>query len=316
MWGCYVLFAGFHVSSIFAALFLAVTVSAQPPQPLGGGVGWVSFPVTFKIQSPTNVPESDRYWATNNIYHCEVFSTDGAFSIGNTTLPRTEQRFEPDYTNGGKQSIGEIQYQSTEMAPSNENSYCVFQIHSGDSVSGPPYGSTTFMLFWFTNNNGSVHDYSGTLLTSNLGNQWFQLNVDHNLVNHTIKVWINRNLVWTQQDNNAGDFYFKDGVYEQSHNPTLQMDAYITNILMWTNSGVSVPRITGISLNGATLTLTATNGPTSGEFTLMGSTNLLLPISQWTPVLTNNFDTNGDLNLSTNVVGTNSPLKFYLLQMP
>jgi hypothetical protein len=300
---------------ISAVLFLAVTVSAQPPQPLGGGIGWASFPVTFKIQSPTNVPESDRYWATNNIYHCEVFSTDGAFSAGNTTLPRTEQRFEPDYTNGGKQSIGEIQYQSTEMAPSNENSYCVFQIHTGDAESGAD-GSTTFMLFWFTNYNGSVHDYSGTLLASNLGNQWFQLNVDHNLVNHTIKVWINQNLVWTQQDNNAGDFYFKDGVYEQDHNPTLQMDTYITNILMWTNSGVPVPHITGISLSGTTLTLTATNGHIGGRFTLMGSTNLFLPLNQWTPILTNAFDGSGNLNLSTNIINPNNPLEFYLLQMP
>ncbi len=223
-----------HPGLIFLGiLFLAMTASAQ----LGGGTGWMSFPATFKVQWPTNATESERYWFTNNIYHCLAFSTDGAFSVGNTTLPRTEQRF-PDYTNGGKTTIGEIQYQSMEMAPSNENSYCVFQIHSGDSESDA-FGSTTFMLFWFTNNNGSVHDYSGTQLASNLGNKWFQLNVDHNLVDHMIKVWINRSLVWTQFDNTAGDFYFKDGVYEQDHNPTLQMDTYITNILMWTNSGLA-----------------------------------------------------------------------------
>jgi hypothetical protein len=299
----------------FGGLFLAVIVLGQPPPPLGGGIGWASFPATFKIQSPTNVPQSDRYWATNNIYHCEVFSTDGAFAAGNTTLPRTEQRFNPDYTNGGKQAIGEIQYQSTEMAPSNENSYCVFQIHTGDAESGA-FGSTTFMLFWFTNNNGSVHDYSGTLLASNLGNRWFQLNVDHNLVSRIIRVWINRNLVWTQQDNGAGDFYFKDGVYEQSHDPTLQMDTYITNILMWTNPGVFIPHINGMKMNGTTLTMTATNGPANGQFVLMGSTNLALPRSQWTPIFTNSFDGNGNLDLSTNIINPNSPLEFYLLQMP
>lgn len=213
-------------------LFLATSAPAQ----LGNGTGWGAFPVKFNVQSPTNVLVSDRYWATNNIYHCEVFSTDGAFAIGNTTRPRTEQRFEPDYTNGGSAPFGEIQYQSTEMAPSNENSYCIFQIHTGDSES-PQYGSTTFMLFWFTNDDGSVRDYSQSELARNLGNSWFQLNVDHNLVSHAIKVWVNQQLVWSRQDNGAGDFYFKDGVYEQSHNPTLQMDAYIMNILMWTNSG-------------------------------------------------------------------------------
>ncbi len=244
----------------FGILFLAMTASAQ----LGGGMGWVSFPVSFKVQWPTNAAESQRYWFTNNIYHCQAFSNDGAFAVGNTTLPRTEQRFEPDYTNGGKTSIGEIQYQSMEMAPSNENSYCVFQIHSGDSESDA-FGSTTFMLFWFTNNNGSVRDYSGTQLASNLGNKWFQVNVDHNLVNHIIKVWINQSLVWTQLDNGAQDFYFKDGVYEQDHNPTLQMDTYITNILMWTNSGL--PAIGPLTWTGST------NNVNVGAWDIQNTTN-------------------------------------------
>lgn len=218
------------LSAFICLLWLPTTCLSQI-----GGTGWKPLTVNFKIQSPTNVPQSQRYFFTNNIFHCLVFSNDGAFSVGNTTLPRTEQRFEPDYTNG------EIQYQSTMMAPANENSYCVFQIHTGDAQSST-YGSTTFMAFWFTNYGGSVHDYSGTTLATNLGNQWFQLNVDHNLVTRTIRVWINRALVWTQQDNGAGDFYFKDGVYEQNHNPTYEMDTYITNTLReWISSGTNPP---------------------------------------------------------------------------
>lgn len=216
------------------SVFLTATTSLAQ---LGNGSGWAPLPVKFNVQSPTNAPENDRYWATNNIYHCEAFRTDGAFVVGNKTLPRTEQRFEPDYTGG------EIQYQSMEMAPSNENSYCIFQIHTGDSESSE-YGSTTFMLFWFTNDNGSVRDYAGTELAKNLGNRWFQVNVDHNVEHHSIKVWINQALVLTQQDNGADDFYFKDGVYEQRHNPTLQMDAYITDIHMWTNSGNPIVPLT------------------------------------------------------------------------
>ena len=214
----------------FVCLSLPLTACAQI-----GGSGWSPLKITFKVQSPTNAPQSARYFFTNNIYHCLVYSNDGAFEAGNTTSPRTEQRYTPDYTNG------EIQYQATLMAPSNENSYCVFQIHTGDAESDA-YGSTTFMLFWFTNNNGSAHDYSGTTLATNLGNRWFQLNIDHSLVSHAIMVWINQKLVWTQQDNGAGDFYLKDGVYEQSHNPTYEMDTYITNtVKMWVNSGTNRP---------------------------------------------------------------------------
>ena len=242
---------------IFAAGLWSETGIAQI-----GGTGWKPITLNFKVQWPTNAPESARYFFTNNIYHCLTYSNDGAFSIGNTTLPRTEQRFNPDYTNG------EIQYQSVIMAASNENSYCVFQIHTGDAQS-PVYGSTTFMLFWFTNSGGSVHDYSGTTLATNLGNRWFQLNVDHNVATGTIRVWVNRNLVWTQQDNGAGDFYMKDGVYEQSHGPTLQMDTYISNsIEMWTNSGTNPPAApTGLAtvpgLSRIVLTWAASVGATN-----------------------------------------------------
>ncbi len=220
-----------HLTSWLVLFFvsLAGTASAQ----LGGGAGWGSYPVTFKVQWPTNAAEDQRYWFTNNIYHCELFSNDGAFSIGNRTLPRTEQRFMPDYTNG------EIQYQSMEMAPSNENSYCVFQIHTGN-IQSSNHHATTFMLFWFADDGGSIRVYDGRELAKNLGNQWFQLNVDHNLANRTIRVWINQSLVWTQKDNGAGDFYFKDGVYEQRHGPTSKMDTYIANVQMWTNSGDAI----------------------------------------------------------------------------
>ena len=216
-----------------------------------GGTGWTPKALNFKIQSPTNVSQSLRYWFTNNTYHCLTYSNDGAFSVGNTTLPRTEQRFNSDYTNG------EIQYQAMIMAPGDENSYSVFQIHTGDAQSST-FGSTTFMLFWFTNSGGSIRYYSGTVLATNLANKWFQLNVDHNLATHTLRAWIDKKLVYTGQDNGATDFYMKDGVYEQSHGPTLRMDTSLTNILMWTSSGTNPP--------AGPIGLTAT--PTNGQVKL------------------------------------------------
>ena len=202
-----------------------------------GGSDWTAFPVKFKVQWPTNAAKDTRYFVTNEptpTYHCLLYRSDGAFSPGNTTKPRTEQRFTPDYTHG------EIQYQSMELAPADENSYCIFQIHTGDAQS-PGRGATVCMLFWFTNYNGSICDYSGTRLATNLGNQWFQLNVDHNLVTHTIRVWINQKPVLTKRDNGAGDFYFKDGVYEQSHHPTPRMDTYIRDLRLWTSPGTNQP---------------------------------------------------------------------------
>jgi hypothetical protein len=73
------------------------------------------------------------------------------------------------------------------------------------------------------------------------------------------------------------------------------------------------PRITDISVSGTTLTLSATNGADHGQFVLLGTTNLTKPVSQWTPILTNNFDGGGNLNLSTNILSPAVPQEFYLL---
>jgi len=273
-----------------------------------GGHNWKAQPVTFNVQWPYNVPETNRYTLSNGVYHCWVYSNDVPFKVGSTTLPRTEQRFTPDYTNG------EIQYQATLMAPSNENSYSLFQIHTGDAQSSQ-YGSTTFMLFWFSSNGGSVHDYSGTELARNLGNQWFQLNVDHNLVTRTIKVWINAILVWTQQDNGAGDFYFKDGVYMQSHGATYQMDAWIKNsIQIWTSPGTnSAPVIGGSFLEAGNFVLSGSGGIPGVACTVLESTNVGLPLPNWRVLASNVFDASGSL-VFTNAIEQGTSQQYYRLQ--
>ena len=74
------------------------------------------------------------------------------------------------------------------------------------------------------------------------------------------------------------------------------------------------PRISSLNVSGATLTITATNGPANAAFVLLESHTLTLPLTQWIPVLTNAFDASGCLNLSTNVVNPNNPQRFYTLR--
>jgi len=76
------------------------------------------------------------------------------------------------------------------------------------------------------------------------------------------------------------------------------------------------PIITSFGVNGPTLTLSATNGQPDSACALLESTNLAAPAGQWTPLLTNNFNTNGVLNLSTNVIAHTNAQMFYLLQEP
>ncbi len=74
------------------------------------------------------------------------------------------------------------------------------------------------------------------------------------------------------------------------------------------------PKITSFAVNGRTLTITAMNGPVNGGFTLLSSDDVNLPFAQWTPVLTNSFDGNGTMSLTTNVVDRVKSRQFYILR--
>jgi fibronectin-binding autotransporter adhesin len=107
------------------------------------------------------------------------------------------------------------------------------------------------------------------------------------------------------------------GTYPAGYAATLVDDTANSSVDLSIVSTVApTPHITGISISGHTLTISATNGADSGTYTLLESTNLLLPIPQWKPVFTNSFNANGTLNLSTNVVTPGTPDEFYLLEEP
>ena len=79
------------------------------------------------------------------------------------------------------------------------------------------------------------------------------------------------------------------------------------------NGPASMPRIATIGVNGTTLSLSVTNGVSNGSWTLLQSTNLILPLSQWQTNLTGNFDGSG--NLSTNIANTaTNNQEFYILK--
>jgi autotransporter-associated beta strand protein len=74
------------------------------------------------------------------------------------------------------------------------------------------------------------------------------------------------------------------------------------------------PVFGGINLNGGNLVFSGTGGAPSATFYLLGTTNLGTPLTNWTRWLTNQFDSSGNFNV-TNVLDTNAPQDFYLLQL-
>ena len=81
----------------------------------------------------------------------------------------------------------------------------------------------------------------------------------------------------------------------------------------------NMPVITGFSLvGGANVMVNATNGQSGGTYYLLGSTNLMTPLSQWLPlatnvVLTNGSAANGFTFTGTNVIHLINPRQFYIL---
>ena len=97
--------------------------------------------------------------------------------------------------------------------------------------------------------------------------------------------------------------------------------AYIVSLVDNTaNSSVDLsiapnaPLITFIGISGPTLHIQGINGSHGGQYVLLGSTNVALPLNQWTPILTNNYALDGSFNLTTNVVNPATPKAFYMLK--
>jgi hypothetical protein len=74
------------------------------------------------------------------------------------------------------------------------------------------------------------------------------------------------------------------------------------------------PVFGGVSVSGTNLIFSGSNGPTDHNYVVLTSTNISTPLTNWTPVLTNSFDSNGDFRV-TNTISPAAARGFYLLQV-
>jgi hypothetical protein len=73
------------------------------------------------------------------------------------------------------------------------------------------------------------------------------------------------------------------------------------------------PVISSISISPAGLSMSGSNGVASVNYYVLTSTNLGVPLTNWTILLTNQFDTGGNFML-TNFASPAAPQQFYLIQ--
>jgi hypothetical protein len=76
------------------------------------------------------------------------------------------------------------------------------------------------------------------------------------------------------------------------------------------------PRIVSINLSGNNLVLNGTNGLSTGVYHLLTSTNLMLPLKEWSSIATNALTANGAFSMTaTNVLKGKTGGEFYVLQL-
>lgn len=77
---------------------------------------------------------------------------------------------------------------------------------------------------------------------------------------------------------------------------------------------VTTPVMQPVLFFANSLVFTGTGGVANASYYLLGSSNLAAPLTNWTRLLTNQFDNNGNFNF-TNLMDANSPQNFYILQL-
>ena len=75
------------------------------------------------------------------------------------------------------------------------------------------------------------------------------------------------------------------------------------------------PSFGNLAMKGNNLVYAGNNGVLLGNYYVIGSTNLALPVTNWTRMATNQFDATGSFTF-TNVLNPNSSQWFYRLQLP
>ena len=71
--------------------------------------------------------------------------------------------------------------------------------------------------------------------------------------------------------------------------------------------------ITGVSLQSTNVVITGTNGSVSGVYYVLSSTNVALPLINWTAIATNSFNASGNFNV-TNPYSATDMQRFYIIQ--
>ena len=106
------------------------------------------------------------------------------------------------------------------------------------------------------------------------------------------------------------------GLWTATNNNTVYQFNTLTGVLSGPSAPVvSVPSINSVQINSLNLILSGTNGTAGGSYSVLSSTNVAKPLTNWTVITIGTFGPLGDFSV-TNAVNPAEPQRFYLISQP
>ncbi|KDP35305.1 hypothetical protein JCGZ_09464 [Jatropha curcas] len=192
-----------HIGFLVLILHCMVGSCLDPTQ------GFTELPFNhsfYYIQKPYDLKVSDRYSFEDGIHKFWVYSTDKPLARSSPTRPRSEI-----IVNGYNYTSGVWQFEGQAYVPNGTSGVCIFQVFG---ASPNATITTTLMLRVY---NGSLTYYTDPVLTPEIYDRWFQVNVIHDMDASKTMAFIDGVLSYEGVGRGGAFHFFKFGVYAQKN---------------------------------------------------------------------------------------------------
>jgi hypothetical protein len=167
--------------------------------PSGPTAGWTQTSFTYTVQKPYDLNVSDRFKYVSGVWYCWVYKTDKPHSTTSATDPRTEMRWQVDYTSGQHMWDGDV--------------YPVSGIDDAhiQQVFGGVTNATASMVMAFAD--GTLRRYDTNVIATGALDKWTNIKNAHDADANQVRIYVNNVLMRTDPDRGDTTHYLKNGVY-------------------------------------------------------------------------------------------------------
>jgi hypothetical protein len=180
----------------------AAAADSGPAAGMGGcagspAAGWTEYQDDFNVQKPFDIPLEQRFKVENGVYTAWITRTDKGYSPSTPTGPRTEMRWQTNWTTGEHMWEADVMYEPG-------TTHCAIMQVKSNTAGEPIYLQV---------NDGNLRNSVNPVIMRDTYNKWIHINVAYNPDSGVGRVWLNNCMVFTRNYDQKGEWYFKNGVY-------------------------------------------------------------------------------------------------------